>query len=308
MPKLTQPAQRWRDALRRIEELGFSTVAVSDHFTNGWAMEPTVVMMAAAAATENLRVLSLVFGNDYRHPVLLHKAVATIDVLSRGRVELGIGTGWLLSDYESAHLRYDPPGVRLARLRESVLIIKGLFEPSPLTFEGDHYRISALEGLPSPVQQPHPPVMIGGGGRRVLTFAGQTADIVGINPNLRAGVTGSTTVMDMSAERIAGKIEWVRSAAQAAGRALGDVELQMSMLMCRVTGSKTKVQASISSMARTSAADPAFIERCPAVLAGSVEQCVESLQRLREQYGISYIHLGPGVETVAPIVKRLAGR
>src|SRR5256885_1042012 len=187
MPRLEGSAAAWRDGVRRIESLGFDTVSVSDHFTRGWVMEPTAAMLAAAEATERLRVLSLVLGNDYRHPVLLHKTMATIDLLSDGRLELGLGAGWMRSDYDAAGLPYDPPAVRLDRLRESLHLLKGLFGPDPLTFHGTHYRITSLDGLPKPVQRPHPPLLVGGGGKRVLGLAAREADIVSVHCNLRHG-------------------------------------------------------------------------------------------------------------------------
>src|SRR4051812_38856380 len=161
MPRLTRSVSAWRAELRRIEDLGYWSVAISDHFTRGWVMEPLVAMTAAAEATSTLRVLPLVLGNDYRHPVLLHKALATLDVLSGGRVEIGLGAGWMDSDYAAANIPFDPPGVRVDRLAEWVQVITGLFGREPLFFCGKHYQISDLEGLPKPVQVPHPPLLIG---------------------------------------------------------------------------------------------------------------------------------------------------
>jgi probable F420-dependent oxidoreductase len=306
MPRLDQPAGRWKDAVRRIEDLGFATVSISDHFTRGWVMEPVVAMTAAAAATERLRVLSLVLANDYRHPVLLHKAMATLDVLSGGRVEIGLGAGWMLSDYRAAGIPYDEPAVRIQRLEESVGILKGLFGPSPLTFCGRHYRIDHLEGLPKPVQQPHPPLLIGGGGRRVLSVAGRHADIVSVNPSLRVGAVTSELLLDATAERIDQKVAWVREAAATAGRQPNDIELQLNLLICRVTNRTGRVSEVVSSLA-SSATDPRLLEESPAVLAGTIEQCVEALQERRERFGISYVNLGSDLEAVAPIVDRLAG-
>src|SRR5215207_3842864 len=236
MPRLDQPAGRWRDAVRRIEDLGFATVSISDHFTRGWVMEPVVAMTAAAAATDRLRVLSLVLGNDYRHPVLVHKAMATLDVLSEGRVEIGLGAGWMRSDYQAAGLPYDEPAARIERLEESVVVLKGLFGPRPLTFDGAHYRIDGLDGLPKPVQRPHPPLLVGGGGCRVLSVAGRHADIVSVNPSLRDGVVTAELLEDATAERIDQKVGWVREAAAAAGRRPDEVEFQLNLLVCQVAG------------------------------------------------------------------------
>ena len=189
MPGLNRPGAAWRDEIRRIEDLGFHSVAVSDHFTSGWAMDPLVAMTVAAEATTRLRVLGMVFCNDFRHPVLLHKSMANLDVFSGGRVEIGLGAGWMRDDHDAAGLPFDsadgPGGPAWPRRSTSSL---GLFGAEPVTFDGKHYQITDLDGLPKPVQRPRPPLLVGGGSRRVLELAGRTADIVGINPRLAPDV------------------------------------------------------------------------------------------------------------------------
>jgi probable F420-dependent oxidoreductase len=303
MPRLDRPAPSWRAELRRIEDLGFSAVTISDHFTRGWVMEPLVAMTAAAAATDSLRVLSLVLGNDYRHPVLLHKALATLDVLSGGRVEVGLGAGWLPSDYQAAGLRYDPAGVRVDRLTEAVDVLTGLFREEALTYQGRHYQIDALPGLPRPVQRPHPPLLIGGGSRRVLQLAGRCADIVGINASMRGGA--ESALLDLTADRVAGKVAIARAAASAAGRDPDSLSYQISVLSLRVTD-VAGAQPWTSSMA-AGVTDPGLLSSSPAVLHGSVGACVEALQQRREQYGLDYIQLGGDLAAAAPIVAKLAG-
>ena len=307
MPRLEGSAAAWRDGVRRIESLGFDTVSVSDHFTRGWVMEPTAAMLAAADSTERLRVLSLVLGNDYRHPVLLHKTAATIDLLSDGRLELGLGAGWMRSDYDAAGLPYDPPAVRLERLQESLHVLKGLFGPDPLTFHGTHYRITDLDGLPKPVQTPHPPLLVGGGGKRVLGLAAREADIVNVHCNLRRGEVDEAAAADLSAERVAEKVGWVRAAAEEAGRPFEELELQFTTYLCEVTDAPRAADARGSSFAKLLAADPELFERSPTVLVGSVAECVEKLQERRELYGFSYLNLGSDLENVAPVVALLRG-
>jgi probable F420-dependent oxidoreductase len=305
MPRLTQPVSAWRSQLRRIEDLGYWSVAISDHFTRGWVMEPLVAMTAAAEATTTLRMLPLVLGNDYRHPVLLHKALATLDVLSGGRVEIGLGAGWMDSDYAAANIPFDPPGVRVDRLAESVEVITGLFGPEPLSFQGKHYQISDLDGLPKSVQAPHPPVLIGGGGRRVLQLAGAAADIVGINAAMRAGAATGDALLDLTGERVAAKIAIVRAAARAAGRDPAALRFQTSILSMDLTD-VPGARPWVSSMA-ANVTDPAVLSASPTVLHGSVASCVEALQRRREEYGLDYIHIGGDPLTAGPIVARLAG-
>jgi probable F420-dependent oxidoreductase len=304
MPRLNQPVTAWRAELRRIEDLGFSTVTISDHFTQGWMMEPLVAMTAATEATRTLRVLSLVLGNDYRHPVMLHKALATLDVLSGGRVEVGLGAGWMPSDYEAAGIALDPPGVRIDRLAEAVEVLQGLFGPKPLSYSGRHYQISDLDGLPKPVQAPYPPLLIGGGSRRLLQLAGATADIAGINASMRAAGPG-TALRDLTDERVAAKISVVRDAARAAGRDPDSLSYQMSILSLRVTDIP-EARPWVSSLA-AGETDPAVLASSPAVLHGSVGYCVDALQRRREQFGLDYIQLGGDLAAAAPIVARLAG-
>jgi probable F420-dependent oxidoreductase len=304
MPRLGQSVPAWRAELRRIEDLGFSSVTISEHLTRGWVMEALVTMTAAVCATSALRVLSLVLANDYRHPALLHKAVATLDVLSGGRVEVGLGAGWMPSDYEAAGIPFDPPGLRVERLAESVEVIKGLFGERPLTYHGKHYQISELDGLPRPVQAPHPPILIGGGSRRVLELAGEAADIAGINASMRRTGRGSA-LLDLSEERVATKIATVRAAARTAGRDPDQLRYQMSILSLRVTD-VPDAQPWTSSLA-ADVTDPDVLAGSPAVLHGSVGYCVDTLQRRREQLGLDYIQFGGDPAAAAPIVARLAG-
>jgi probable F420-dependent oxidoreductase len=308
MPRLDQSPALWRDDVRRIEDLGFSSVSVSDHFTRGWTMEPVVVMTAAAEVTISLRVLSLVFGNDYRHPVMLHKSMATLDVLSEGRVEIGLGAGWMRDDYRAANLPYDPAPMRVERLEEAALVLNGLFGQDPFTFRGKHYQIEALEGLPKPYQRPHPPLLIGGGGRRVLEVAARVADIVGINPSQRAGAVTSLEALDQTFDRVAEKVAWVREVLESGRRSIGDVELQIRLLSSCVTRSSKQARTMLTGLAERMAVNPALLERSPALLYGTVEQCVEALQERRERLGISYVNLtGGNIEELAPIVARLRG-
>ena len=304
MPPVGPSAPAWRAELRRIEDLGFSSVTISEHLTRGWVMEALVTMTAAVCATSVLRVLSLVLANDYRHPVLLHKALATLDVLSGGRLEVGLGAGWMPSDYEAAGIPLDQPGLRVERLAESVDVIKGLFGPRPLTYHGKHYKITELDGLPKPVQAPHPPLLIGGGGRRVLELAGEVADIAGINASMRSGGRGSA-LLDLTEERVAAKLSTVRAAARTAGRDPRQLRYQMSILSLRVTD-VPGAQPWTSSLA-AEVADPDVLAGSPAVLHGSVGYCVETLQRRREQLGLDYIQFGGDLTAAAPIVSRLAG-
>jgi probable F420-dependent oxidoreductase len=305
MPRFAGAPSEWRDNLRRIEDLGYWSVAISDHFTRGWMMEPLVAMTAAAEATGTLRILPLVLANDYRHPVLLHKALATLDALSGGRVEIGLGAGWMASEYDAAGLAFDPAAVRVDRLAEAVDVITGLFGEAPLTYAGKHYQVAELDGLPKPVQTPRPPVLIGGGGRRVLELAGTSADIVGINASMRPGGTTGLSLLDLTADRVKAKVAIARDAAQAAGRDPEDLRYQMSILSVDITD-VPDAQPWVSSLA-SEVTDPAVLGTSPAVLHGSVGSCVEALQQRREEFGLDYLHIGGDPVAAAPVVAALAG-
>src|SRR5947207_6867601 len=170
----------WPTAVRRYEDLGFSVVTVADHC--GDQLAPIAAMTAAACATTTLRVGCLVFDNDYRHPLVFAKEMATLDVISDGRVEIGMGAGWMGSDYADAGIAYDPPATRVGRLMEGVRVVKALLGDDPVHFAGEHYTIRGHQALPKPVQKPHPPILIGAVGTRVLRVATRAAAIHNMNP------------------------------------------------------------------------------------------------------------------------------
>src|SRR6476646_3094541 len=207
---------------RKADALAYSSFFVPDHFIEH-DLAPTVALAHIAAVTDTLRVGPLVLGNDYKHPVVLAREMATLDVLSEGRLELGIGAGWMTADYEKAGMPLDRAGVRIARLAESIAILKGLFAPGPFTFVGEHYQVRDLDGAPKPVQQPVP-FFVGGGAPKILALAAREAQIVGINANLRSGDgTSPDAARSMTPEATDRKIAWVRDAA---GEHFDDLELQ----------------------------------------------------------------------------------
>ena len=295
--------REWAETARRAETLGYATLTVPDHFPMRLATVPA--LMAAADATERLRVASWVFCNDFRHPALLYKEAATLDLLSDGRFELGIGAGWLLDDYELTGIPFAPAAVRVARMEEAVRIVKGLAAEGPFDFAGEHYRIAGLEGMPKPVQKPHPPLYIGGGGRRLLSFAAQEADIVGFAP--KALPEGGLDVPDIKAEAVRRKLRWVREAAAGTARS---PELNILIFVFEITDDRRGVaERLVAELPGLTAED---LLGSPHVLIGTHEQIAEDLHRRREEYGISYIVLNTVVaehlERFAPIVALLAGQ
>jgi len=295
-------AAGWAELARRAEGNGFSVLTMPDHFDDQLA--PVPALMAAAAATTSLRVGALVIDNDYKHPVVLAKELATIDVLSEGRLEIGLGAGWMISDYEQAGMPYDAAGVRIDRFVEGVQIIRGLLGPEPFSFTGQHYTISGMNGLPKPVQA-RPPLLIGGGGKRVLGIAAREADIVGINPSMHAGKIGPEAIAGMSPESVDDKIAIARAAA---GDRVGDIEWNVRSFLVNVTADAAAGRAAREGMAKALGVDQAWLEASPFALIGPPEELAARLIERRERWGFSYVIVGGAdVDSFAPVVAELAG-
>jgi probable F420-dependent oxidoreductase len=305
MPPLRQPLAEWRNRVRQIEDVGFHTVAVADHVGDGWSMDPITMMTIAAEATTTLRVSTSVLCNDFYHPFFLHRSISNLDVISEGRVTLGLGAGWRPVDYSVSGIRFDPAPVRVARLAESIAVLKGLFAGERFTFIGEHFRIEEALGAPRPVQSPHPPIMIGGGGRRMLQLGGREADIVGINPpRLSDRSTPEQMARELSTAGLRDKADTVLAAAAAAGRDPDSVLLQTNLLDLRVRGEGGAGESRSTSDLLNWLPDGA-LDKSPLVVDGDVERCVDALLELRETVGITEIHLGKDPEGVAEIVQRL---
>jgi probable F420-dependent oxidoreductase len=287
---------------RRAEAAGFSTIFVPDHFVDH-ELAPTVALAHAAAVTDTLRIGSLVLGNDYKHPVVLAREAGTLDLLSGGRLELGIGAGWMTMDYEKAGIPLDPPGVRIARLAESITVLKGLLGAGPYTFEGEHYQVHDLDGQPKPVQRPHPPFIVGGGGPKILALAAREAQIVGINANLRSG-DGNTpdAAQSLTSAATDRKLAHLRDAA---GRRFEDLEIQTLVGFVHVAGDTDAV---IDAIAGGFGVDREDAHMAPVTLVGSASEVVELLQRRRERWQMSYVVLpAEAIDVCEPIVTQLAG-
>ena len=283
---------------RRVEDLGWSTLTIADHFDDNVA--PLPALMAAADATSTIRVGSMVLGNDYRHPVVLAKEAATLDVLTGGRFDLGIGAGWMTTDYEQAGLPLDRPGVRIERLAEALVVMRGLWADEPCTFAGDHYRVTGLDGHPKPLTAGGPPVVIGGGGRRVLSLAGAEADVVGINVNLAAGVIDREAFWDGRPETTDEKIGWVRAAAGDR-----DPQLHVRVHLAMVTDDRDGI---VDQLADGFGLTPEVAKATPHALVGDVSEICDQLVERRERWGISYLGLSMDqLEPFAPVIARLAG-
>jgi probable F420-dependent oxidoreductase len=291
--------KEWVEKAQQAEALGFSTLFMSDHFDDHLAPLPALV--AAAGATTSLRLAPLVLSNDYRHPVLLAREAATIDLLTDGRFELGLGAGWNRDEYQRAGLTFDPPAVRVRRLEESVQILKGLFADAPLTFHGQHYTIAGLRGHPRPVQQPHPPLMIGGARPHMLALAAREADIVAFATKVDAD--GTHDFVDSTGPALARKVAWVR---EAAGPRFASLELHIHVGGVIVTSQRRQTA---DQMAGTVGLNGEQLLDCLQALIGTVDEIVDDLLRRRELYGISYISVDERfMDALAPIIGRLAGQ
>jgi probable F420-dependent oxidoreductase len=293
-------ATEWREQVRKMEDLGYSTLFMPDHFVDS-ELAPMVGMSVAAEATTTLRIGSLVLDNDYKHPAVVAKEAATLDLLSDGRLELGIGAGWQISDYDAVGLPYDGAGVRIERLAEALEVIRGAWGDGPFSFKGRHYTITDYDGKPAPVQQP-PPILMGGGGRRMLTLAGREADIVGINPNLRAGEISADSVRDSVAEMTRQKLAWIR---EGAGERFDAIELQVRYFLASITNDRLGLAQRLAPGFGLSAEEALDAH---VALVGTVEEIIDQLVERREAWGVTYVVVGADLfERFAPVVAQLAG-
>lgn len=290
-----------RELARQAEDLGYFALTVADHFDG--QVGPLTSLAAAAQVTTTLRLGTLVLSNDYRHPVVLAKEIASLDQLSGGRIIFGLGAGWATDDYQYAGMVLDRPGLRIERLTEALDVFDGLFSGQPMHHEGTHYQVVGLEGAPEPVQQPRPTLLLGGGGKRMLSLAGRRADIVAVNVNLAGGVIDASVGPDATAARTDEKVAWIRAAAS--GRDQQPV-LQVRIHVAAVTDDRDGLAELLAGGLGLS---PEEALQSPFQIAGTVEQIVEELEARRERWGFSDIGLSSSaVEELAPVVARLAGR
>lgn len=297
------PGLDWAGTARRVEELGYSSLFMPDHFGDQYA--PIAAMTAAAAATERLIVGTLVFDNDYRHPVVLAKEMATIDVLFGGRCEVGMGAGWMKSDYDQSGIPMDAPKVRVDRLMEGVQVVRGLWGEQPVNLTGEHYTITDLVGLPRPHSPGGPPLIIAGGSPRMLRFAGANAQIVGVNPSIHSGEIDADAARDGMADRMDRKVEWVK---EGAGDRFDELEINAWVPVVAVTDDAKGVAEMIAPGFGLDPEHAADALDSPMTMVGTEDEIVERLEQRRERWGFSYhVVQNESALTLAPIVARLAG-
>jgi len=297
-----QSAAEWREKARKAEHLGYDILVIPDHFPDpsGGILGYAPALAAAAAATTTLRIGTNVLDNDFRHPALVASDAATLDLLSDGRFELGIGAGWDQGDYERSGIAFDRPGVRLKRLEESVQIIKRLFTGNPVAFSGEHFTINGLEGYPKLVQQPHPPLLIGAASPRLTAFAAREANIISVMP--RVLPPGVPIYTDLTAAGVEEKVRWIR---QAAGERFDDIELNILMQRVIVT---TDRQSAAQTLGEQWHITPEDALESPFALIGTGEEMVATIRARRERHGISYLTVFERkMEAFTPVVPQLTG-
>jgi probable F420-dependent oxidoreductase len=301
-PRSPLPRERaaWADKARRLEDEGYATVFLVDHFHSTYA--PLVALMAAADATTTLRIGTMVLAVDFRNPVVLAKDAATLDFLSDGRLEIGLGAGWDATDYRTAGIPFDPPSVRIGRLEELAMLLPRLLAGQSVSFHGQHFTVEVPAGAALAHQRAHPPILIGGGGRRVLSIAARYADVVGVNFTIRGGALSPTSLQSTTAAATRQRIDWVR---EAAGPRFNELELNVTPLAL-VVGDKVSAADQFS---RRFGLSPEHVCDSPFFLGGPVEQIVDDLEARRAEFGFSYVVFTGGHEDqLAHVVKRLAGR
>lgn len=293
------PGSDWLDSARELEQLGYSTVFLPDHFDEGPG--PIAAMAAFAAVTTTVNVGVLVFDCDFRHPAVLARELATIDQISGGRLEVGLGAGWKKLDYDRSGIPMERPGVRVTRLQEHAAVLKGLWAEGPFSFSGEHYEITELDGTPAPVRPGGPPILVGGGAPRLLRWAGATADIVGVNASIHSGEIDQDAAHDALAERIDEKVAWVR---EGAGDRFDDLEINAWLAAAEITDDPAMAEG----IAALFGTDAASLRRSPLSLVGSRGEVAELLAERRERWGYSY-HVIPGdkARDFAPVVADLTG-
>jgi probable F420-dependent oxidoreductase len=298
-----QSRAAWQDKARKVEDLGYATLTVPDHLTD--LIAPMPALVSAAEATRHLRVGTYVLNNDFRHPVLVAREAAAVDLLTDGRLQLGLGAGSIQSEYDQAGLGFDPGGTRVERLSEAVTIIKGLLKGEQVTVAGRHYRVTSHAIAPLPVRKPHPPILIGGNGPRLLALAAREADIVAFS-----GITfrrGGAAPPDLSGWKVSGVDERVHLVRQAAGERCGRIEFNALVQRVVVTDDRRKAAEALTGRWTQLTTDE--ILESPFVLIGTVDQMVEDLQARRDRWGISYyVVQEPYLDAFAPVVGRIAGK
>ena len=306
--------KEWRELARKAESSGFSSFHLADHIIGpGPALAATghpvqtvaaiPAMAVAAEATSTIKVGCRVLCVDYRNPVMLAKEVATLDFFSEGRLELGLGAGWLQGEYEAIGVPFDRAGVRIDRFEEVIALLRASFAEGELNIDTPHVHAVGFEAVPKPFTKSGPPIMIGGGAKRILTIAGREADIVSLNFNNSSGKLGAAGIGSSTAELTDQKIQWIKDGA---GARFDQIEIEIAAYFTIVTPDGEGTRAKMAPMFGMT---PEVFAEHPNALIGSVDEICDRIVERRERFGISYVSFGASViDAVIPVVERLAGK
>jgi probable F420-dependent oxidoreductase len=306
--------KEWRELARKAEASGFSSFHLADHIIGpGPALTATghpvqtvaaiPAMAVAAEATSTIKVGCRVLCVDYRNPVMLAKEVATLDFFSEGRLELGLGAGWLQGEYEAIGVPFDRAGVRIDRFEEVIALLRASFADGELNIDTPHVHAVGFEAVPKPFTKSGPPIMIGGGAKRILTIAGREADIVSLNFNNSSGKLGAAGIGSSTAELTDQKIQWIKDGA---GARFDEIEIEIAAYFTIVTPDGEGTRAKMAPMFGMT---PEVFAEHPNALIGSVDEICDRIVERRERFGISYVSFGASViDAVIPVVERLAGK
>jgi probable F420-dependent oxidoreductase len=298
-------AKTLAERARWAEGIGCSHVCVHDHLAS--QHPPITLLTAVAMATERIRLCPLVFNNDLRHPAVLAQELASLDILSGGRAEVGIGAGWNEPEYRGAGIAFDRPGIRIDRLTEAIAVLRGLFADGPFSYSGRYYTITEMAGAPKPVQRPHPPFLVGGTRERVLRLAAREADIVGLD--LRQD---GASILDAFEPRTDVRLGWIRDEA-------GDRAERLDLSVLRLIGDITVTREPLKAAAEVArrltgrtgvTISPQDVLESPYSLIGTVPDLVDKLVRTRQRWGINSFLVGwfeePRLHDLAPVLEQLA--
>lgn len=303
-------ARKFIKLAQQAEEYGFDSFMIPDHL--GPQVGPIAALGALAVATEKIRLGTSVLANGFRHPAVLAKDAATIDVLSRGRLELGIGAGWMKDEFDNAGIAYERPGVRIEKLDEALTILDVLLRGQECNFEGKYYTIKGLKGSPRPRQGPRPPIGVGGGGPKMLALAAKHADVISLIP--RTTKEGKLKLSGITMEQTLERVELVR---KAAGDRFADIELNWTITSIVITDDREKVAEMALVMmdrgfppnlevdAKLSVED---ILNSPYIAIGSFEEIADQIRTVRAKTSMSYVGVFPTqMDAFAPIIPLLKG-
>jgi probable F420-dependent oxidoreductase len=288
----------WVESAQELENMGYSTFFVPDHFHEGYG--PITAMAAAAVATTDLKLAAAVMAVDFRHPTVLARELASIDQLSAGRLEVGLGAGYQIEDFELTGIPMDRPGARVDKLIEYVAILKGLFAPGPFSFKGEYYEIRSLDGTPKPFEGRCPPFFLAGGGKRLLTFAAANADIIGVNPTMPSSERKAESAANAAPASIDEKIGWIKDAS---GERFSQIAIHAWLRFARVTDDARGEAELLTDLFRV---DTERVLSSPIVLMGTLEEIVERLHERRDRWGYSYFTVQQAVaRDFASVIERL---